>query len=113
MPRRADRRHGRHRSVRDREHLVAGADAEGPEGEEDGVGAGVDADPERDAAKGGELGFEAPHLLAEDESPGVQDPPDGREQPPPVAGDEPPDVPVGDGRIAPPESEGGVRGDMR
>ena len=58
----------------ERDHLVSGLDAEGLEGEDEGVGAGVHADAVGHPAQRGQLRLEGRHLGAQDEPAGGEHP---------------------------------------
>src|SRR5262249_28386061 len=68
---------GGEESKRRRDHLVAGPDLQGGQGEQQGVGAGRAADRVRDAAVAGDLPFEAGDLGALDDLAGGEAPGDG------------------------------------
>ena len=77
----AETRHGaggREEGVARQDHLVAGLDVEGHQGEEERVGAGGATDGVRHAQKPCQFGLEIGDVGAEDEPPGVTHPLDGR-----------------------------------
>ena len=64
--------HGRHRRVGDGDHLVARADVQGLQRQEEGVGTVGHPDPVCALDAGGERLLEVAHLLAQDQPTGLQ-----------------------------------------